>query len=118
MVDNNSVTAFLTFMAPDALHDTHKPYELLYESKELPTGCNYDEIGHEVVIENFRSLKGRLFLNREGFLLADLDFTMTYQEFFDQTALREKYVVEMKHLITNMLQARSVYFHGCVRRRN
>ena len=114
MAANKYVAANLTFMAHDPLHDTHKPYELLYNAGELPTGCNFDEMEHEVVIEDFRPLKGKLSLDREGFLLADLDSTMTYQDFFDEAALKDKYMSEVKALILNLFQARSVYFHECV----
>lgn len=114
MADNNSVLASLTFMAPDSLHNNYKPYELLYETEGLPTGCNYDEIVHEVVVEDLRPLKGKLSLDREGFILADVDSAMTYQDYFDERLLKEKYMAEVKHLIMSMFQARSVYFHECV----
>lgn len=114
MAEKAHLKANLMFMARDPLHDTHKPYELLYEAGELPTGCNFDEVEHEVAIENFRPLKGKSSLDCEGFLLADMRSAMTYQDFFDETALKKKYMQEVKCLIADMFQAQSVYFHECV----
>lgn len=114
MIDDNAVTASLTFMAPNALHNTHRPYELLYQTERLLPGCNYDEIEHQVELEDFRPLKGKLSLDREGFLLVDLDSAMKYEDFFDQDTLKEKYMAEVKYLIISVFRARSVYFHECV----
>ena len=114
MTGDEYIEAELTFIANDPLHDVQKPYELLYETEDLPTGCNFDEEAHDVALEDFRPLKGKLSLDSEGFILADLESAMSYQDFFDEIALKSKFMKEVKCLILDMLQARSVYFHECV----
>ena len=59
-------------------------------------------------------MKGQSSLDREGFELLDLESDMQYEDFFDETTLKAKYMSEVKALLLQRFQARSVYFHECV----
>lgn len=104
----------MIFMARDPLLETNKPYELLYDTPDMPQGCNFDEIKESVLIEDLRPLKGKLSLDRDGFLLADLESSMTYNDFFDEKVLSERYVSDAKRALQDICGARAVYIHECV----
>jgi len=99
------------------LLETKKPYELLYDTPELTRGCNFDEVVESVEIEDFRPLKGKLSLDKDGFMLVDLPRSMPYEDFFDEEALKEGFVSDAKDILLNVCGATAVYIHECVIRK-
>jgi hypothetical protein len=114
MASKQSVKADMIFLARDPLLETNKPYELLYDTPDIPRGCNFDEVTESVVIEDFRPFKGELSLDQDGFVLVDLPRSMPYEDYFDEEALREGFVSDAKRILQEVCGARAVYIHECV----
>jgi hypothetical protein len=114
MASKQSIKADMIFLARDPLLETNKPYELLYNMPDMPRGCNFDEVTESVVIEDFRPLKGKLSLDRDGFVLVDLPRPVPYEDYFDEEALREGFVSDAKRILQEVCGARAVYIHECV----
>lgn len=114
MVSQKSIKAKMTFMVDDPLLASHKSYEILYDTQDMPIGCNFDYVKQEVIVEDFRALKGDLSMDRDGFLLEDLEASMTYEDFFNEDVLKERYVSDVKRTIQELCGARAVYIHECV----
>jgi hypothetical protein len=106
----------LTFLERQSWPSGQRPYELLFQPPdvEFPV-CNYKVIQQpDVPVHDMRPLKGNLSLDREGFLVADLDTTMDYDGHFDQETLKRTYLPEVKALLKNRLGVRATYVHECV----
>jgi hypothetical protein len=114
MASKKSITANMIFLARDPLLETNKPYELLYDKPDMPRGCNFDEVTESVPLEDFRPLKGKLSLDRDGFVLVDLPHSIPYDDYFDEDALREGFVSDAKRILLEVCGARAVYIHECV----
>jgi len=107
----------MIFLARDSFLETNKPYELLYDKPDMQRGCNFDEVTESVAIEDFRPLKGKLSLDRDGFVLVDLPRSMPYEDYFNEDALREGFVSDAKRILQDVCGARAVYIHECVIRK-
>ncbi len=76
--DANHVLATMTFLAADPLHEVEKPYELLYvPTDDTPRENIKAEVVHDIIVEDLRPEKGTLSLDRDGFIVADLNTSMS-----------------------------------------
>lgn len=114
MTSKDLIQANLIFLAKDPLLETNKPYELLYDTPEIPRGANFDEITESVPIEDFRPLKGKLSLDKDGFILVDLPRAIPYEDYFDEETLKAGFVTDAKRVLLDVCGARAVYIHECV----
>lgn len=106
----------LTFLERESWPSHERPYELLYKPSDgnFPV-CNYNVVQvPDVPIHDLRPLKNTLSLDREGFLVSDLNTTMQYDDYFDQEKLKMKYMPEIKAYLKKALGVRSAYVHECV----
>ncbi|KAL8637913.1 MAG: hypothetical protein Q9226_009060, partial [Calogaya cf. arnoldii] len=112
--------ATLTFFERGSWPSHQRPYELLFQppDSDFPV-CNYNVVRvPNVPIHDLRPLKDTLSLDREGFLLADLNTRMDYENYFDQEKLKSIYMPEIKALLKERLGIRAAYVHECVIRRS
>ncbi|GES60662.1 putative fad-linked sulfhydryl oxidase alr isoform 2 protein [Aspergillus terreus] len=112
--------ATLTFFERGSWPPHERPYELLFQppTSDFPV-CNYKVTQvPNVPIHDMRPLKGKLSLDREGFVVADIKTSMTYEDYFEQEKLKTIYVPEIKALLMEKLGVRAVYIHECVIRQS
>jgi hypothetical protein len=106
----------LTFFERGSWPSHERPYELLFQ----PPDCNFPVCNYSAVqvpnvpIHDLRPLKGKLSLDREGFLIADINTSMDYDDYFDQEKLKTTYIPEIKAFLKRELGARAAYIHECV----
>lgn len=106
----------LTFFERESWPSHERPYELLFQPPDsnFPV-CNYNVVQvPDVPIHDLRPLKNKLSLDHEGFLIADLNTTMQYDDYFDQEKLKKTYMPEIKAYLKNNLGVRAAYVHECV----
>jgi hypothetical protein len=106
----------LSFFERGSWPDSERPYELLFKSPdEALASCNFRVVQeHNVPIHDLRPLKGKLSLDREGYVVADLETRMRYEDYFDIEKLQTTFVAELKTLLQSLLGARAVYVHETV----
>ena len=110
-----ATTATMTFLKRDPRHKKEKPYEILYEMTDDTKRMNYDvNIVHDILVEDLRPQKGRLSLDRDGFMIEELKSAMPYEDFFDETKLKTQYAQELRQFLIQLLGARAIFFHECV----
>ncbi|KFY66848.1 hypothetical protein V496_01907 [Pseudogymnoascus sp. VKM F-4515 (FW-2607)] len=110
----------LTFFERGSWPSHERPYELLFQppSSDFPV-CNYNVTQvPNVQINDLRPLKGKFSLDREGFLIADINTRMEYEDYFDQEKLKSTYMPEIKAHLKEKLGVRAVYIHECVVRQS
>lgn len=108
--------ATLTFFERESWPSHQRPYELLFQppDPDFPV-CNYNVTQvPNIPIHDLRPLKDKLSLDREGFLIADINTRMAYGDYFDEEKLRSTYMPEIKTFLKEKLDVRAVYFHECV----
>jgi hypothetical protein len=106
----------LTFIERESWPSDQRPYELLFQSpdSDVPT-CNYRVVQvPDIPIRDMRQLKHNLCLDREGFLVADLNASIEYDDFFDEEKLKSDFVPKIKSFLREELGVRAVYIHECV----
>jgi hypothetical protein len=106
----------LTFFERESLPSHQRPYELLFQppDSDFPV-CNYKIVQvPNVPIHDLRPLKHKLSLDREGFLVADFNTSMKYEDYFDQEKLKSTYMPEIKAFLKERLGVRAAYIHECV----
>jgi hypothetical protein len=106
----------LTFFERQSCPSDQRPYELLFQPPDstFPV-CNYTvEQVPDVSIQDMRPLKDQLSLDKQGFLVADLNTSMTYEDHFNQETLKSIYLPEVKALLKSQLGIRAAYVHECV----
>ncbi|KAI8949221.1 hypothetical protein F4801DRAFT_553847 [Xylaria longipes] len=110
----------LTFLKRGSWPAHERPYELLFQ----PPGSSFPVSNYSVIqvpnvpIYDLRSLKDKLSLDREGFLVADIDTSMEYEDYFDQDKLKTTYMPKIKTFLKEKLGVRAVYVHECVIRQS
>ncbi|RYC61508.1 hypothetical protein CHU98_g4721 [Xylaria longipes] len=108
----------LTFLKRGSWPAHERPYELLFQ----PPGSSFPVSNYSVIqvpnvpIYDLRSLKDKLSLDREGFLVADIDTSMEYEDYFDQDKLKTTYMPKIKTFLKEKLGVRAVYVHEYVSR--
>ncbi|RMJ13912.1 hypothetical protein CDV36_006397 [Fusarium kuroshium] len=110
----------LTFFERESWPSHERPYELLFKppSSDFPV-CNYSVTQvPNVPIHDLRPLKGKLSLDREGFMIADINTSMGYEDYFDQEKLKATYMPEIKLFLKEKLGVRAAYIHECVIRQS
>ena len=108
--------AALTFFERESWPSHERPYELLFQPPNgtIPV-CNYNVVQvPNVPVHNLRPLKDKLSLDHEGFLVALLDTTMEYDDYFDHEKLKCIYMTEIKTYLKKQLGVRAAYIHECV----
>lgn len=106
----------LTFFERESWPSNQRPYELLFQPPvpDFPA-CNYDVVKvPNVPIHDLRPLKGKLSLDCEGFLVADINTSMEYEDYFDQEKLKATYMPEIKTFLKEKLGIKAAYVHECV----
>jgi hypothetical protein len=106
----------LTFFERESLPSHQRPYELLFQppDSDFPV-CNYNVVQvPNVPIHDLRPLKDKLSLDREGFLVADFNTSMNYEDYFDQEKLKSTYMPEIKAFLKDRFGVRAAYIHECV----
>lgn len=91
----------LTVFERESWSSHERPYELLFQppNVDLPV-CNYSVVQvPNVPIYALRPFKDNLSRDREGFLIADLETEMEYEDYFDPEKLKSKYMPEIKALL-------------------
>ena len=110
-----ALSATLSFIARDVLHETEKPYELEYEPPDGIEKSNYTiEQIDGVQLHDIRPWKGNLSLDREGFIVSDLHSSLHNEEFWDEQKLKTVFAEELRSHLIRILGARAIYFHECV----
>lgn len=107
--------ASITFIKPGSWPSTQKPYELLYVPTDGLPMSNFElETMHDIPVCDMRPSIDSLNLDQQGFFVAHLPTTLRYEDFWDETSLKDTYAAELRNLLLNRLQARSVFIHECV----
>ncbi|KAI0147059.1 hypothetical protein GGR57DRAFT_264726 [Xylariaceae sp. FL1272] len=108
----------MRFLKPNSWDPSEKLYELEYLPNDGLAERNYQT--HQVdgiPIRDMRPLKGKLSLDREGFMILDLPSHMMYEDFLDEAKLREVYAEELRTCLLKALGASAVFIHECVIRK-
>lgn len=106
----------LTFFERESWPSHERPYELLFQppTSDFPV-CNYKVVQvPNVPIHDLRPLKNKLSLDREGFLIADINTSMEYEDYFNQEKLKTTYMPKIKTFLKEKLGIRAAYIHECV----
>jgi len=110
-----ATTGKLTFIDRGSWPQSDRPYELLYAPDGDIPRCNFSLIEHDnVPIHDLRPEKGQLSLDREGYMVVDLESSLDYDDFYDEEKLKRTYLNELKHMLRECLGARAVFVHECV----
>lgn len=110
----------LTFFERESWPSHERPYELLFQppTSDFPV-CNYKVVQvPNVPIHDLRPLKNKLSLDREGFLIADINTSMEYEDYFNQEKLKTTYMPKIKTFLKEKLGIRAAYIHECVIRQS
>lgn len=107
--------AEMKFLDPKSRPSDEKLYSVLYLNNDsLPmTNFKYTVVSG-VLIHDVRSKKGKMSLDEEGFTVADFKSTLSYDENYEEEALKEKLIPEIHSLLKNLLGAKAVFVHECV----
>ena len=115
MSDSPLFTTSMEFLKENSWPEDEKPFIILYEPvTEVPMGNTEFSQIDGIPIYDLRPRKGKLSLDREGFIIADLPNPLTYEESFDINKLRDVYSKQLKEWLLQYLGASSAYIHECV----
>jgi hypothetical protein len=105
----------LAFLNDGSLQEGEKPYEFHYDRVDQAqrSNFNFEEI-QDVVLEDLRSRKGKLSLDDDGFVIADLETAAQYDDFFDEEKLKVQFAEDLRRRLVEILGVRALYFHECV----
>lgn len=106
----------LTFFEKRSWPSDQRPYELLFQPPDssFPV-CNYNVVqSPDVPIQGVQPVKDRLSLDKQGFLVADLNTTMTFDHHLDQETLKRTHLPEVKALLKDRLGVSAAYVDECV----
>ncbi len=103
------------FLKENSWPKDQKPFHILYRPKiNIPmTNIDYERV-NRIPIHDLRPNKGTLSLDREGFVVEDFPTLLTYEETFDEEALKNVYSEPLKEWLLKYLDAKSAYIHECV----
>ena len=105
----------MRFLKPKSWDPGEKLYELEYNPSDGLAERNYDTHQiYDIPIHDLRPLKGKLSLDREGFVILDLPSSMKYEDYLDETKLKSVFAEELRQCLLNTLGARAVFIHECV----
>ncbi|KAJ8133602.1 hypothetical protein O1611_g19 [Lasiodiplodia mahajangana] len=110
----------LTFFERGSWPAHERPYELLF----LPPDSSFPVSNYRVIqvpdvpIYDLRPLKDTLSLDREGFLMANINTRMEYEDYFDREKLKTIYIPEIKIFLKRKLGVKAIYVHECVIRQS
>ncbi|KAJ9133114.1 hypothetical protein NKR19_g9178 [Coniochaeta hoffmannii] len=108
----------MRFLKPKSWDPGEKLYELEYNPSDGLAERNYDTHQiYDIPIHDLRPLKGKLSLDREGFVILDLPSSMKYEDYLDETKLKSVFAEELRQCLLNTLGARAVFIHECVIRK-
>lgn len=77
------------------------------------TNIEYERV-NGIPIHDLRPKKGKLSLDREGFVIEDFPNSLTYEETFDEEMLKNVYSKALKEWLLKYLGAKGAYIHECV----
>jgi hypothetical protein len=101
-----------------APHDSiEKAYDIRCKSPNGLAKTNLAHVTtHNIPLYDMRPILDTLSLDVQGFLVAELQSRMSYEDFFDEEKLRTVYAEEIRAYLLESLGATCVYFHECVAR--
>lgn len=117
---NPALFASMKFKKPTPLDLEEKPYDIrcLHPEDIPPTNVQVAWM-HDIPIHDMRPLRPTLSLDTQGFVVADMESRLTYDELFDEEKLRSVFADEVRTYLHDWLGAKCVFFHECViRKRN
>lgn len=108
-------TASMEFLKENSWPEEEKPFVILYQPiiDIRMTNIEYERV-NGIPIHDLRPKKGKLSLDREGFVIEDFPNPLTYEETFDEEMLRNVYSRSLKDWLLKYLGAKSAYIHECV----
>lgn len=108
-------TASMEFLKENSWPEEEKPFVILYQPiiDIRMTNIEYERV-NGIPIHDLRPKKGKLSLDREGFVIEDFPNPLTYEETFDEEMLKNVYSKSLKDWLLKDLGAKSAYIHECV----
>ncbi|KAE8414599.1 hypothetical protein BDV36DRAFT_239050 [Aspergillus pseudocaelatus] len=111
-------TGDIFFARPGSWPEHEKPYTLLYDPTEDVPLSNFKVSDIQPVpIRDMRPKKETLSIHREGFIFADFESQLTYEDYFDESKLRSVLAEEIRQLLIDRLGVKACFIHECVFRR-
>jgi hypothetical protein len=108
----------IQFVRPGSWPEDETPYTLLYIPTDGLPMANFDfEDVRTVPIRDMRPKKGTLALDNEGFMVADFDSSLAYEDYVDEEKLRTVFVPEVRKLLTDILGVKDAFVHEYVVRK-
>ncbi|GAB7348199.1 hypothetical protein MBLNU459_g6203t1 [Dothideomycetes sp. NU459] len=115
----DTLTTGVYFLKKNSLYDEEKPYSLRFTP---PTGFPRSNISlefHDITVQDARPFKDELSLEKNGYAIMDLHTEMNYDDFDDETKIKEVYLSEVSNVLRKYLGATSVQiFEHTVRKRH
>lgn len=110
-IETAATCASLLFLKRSSLKEHEKLYTLSYKPSDGFPMRNFEEGWiHDVPLYDIRRSMDELSLDRQGFIVATPDSSLSYEEFWDEELLRTTYARELKVLFKGLLNARAVAY--------
>lgn len=107
--------ASLKFVKPGSWPVGEKLYDLLYTPTDGFPMSNYQlEAVHNITVHDMRPMIKDLSLDKHGFVVMDMPSQLEYEDFGNESLMRNVYAEELRETLLARLGARAVYFHECV----
>jgi len=95
------------FLKRDELYEVEKPYSLRFAPPEGVPGANIKLENHNIDIYDVRGSRALSFA-KDGFAIFDFDSKMKYEDFDDDEAVREIFLLEVANMLKSHLGAQHV----------
>ncbi|KAG8629104.1 hypothetical protein KVT40_002969 [Elsinoe batatas] len=100
------------------LYQKEKPYEFRFTTEGEGPRKNLHVSDHEIIVEDVRPQKDMLSLDRNGFLVLDIDVDMLPDEFSDRDTIISNYIPYIADAVQRRLAAKHVQVHDYLVRKS
>ena len=95
----------MNFLAHDRLYDEEKPYLLKFDPPSGFSQSNYNIDTRQQLIQDIRGREKDFSIAKNGFAIMSLHTELSYEDFDDETKLREVYFPEVADALRKLLGA-------------